>query len=273
MRPTKLVVVLGTLSLLLLSTGAAAAREPRDRSPDRLLAHDLTAPQIEKQRAERERAHELLLSGNAKASDGKRSRVVKLAKGQYVELDREGEDSILTVLAEFGTALATDHPASHPPHGGLPGPLHNQIPKPNRIVDNATIWEKDFSEAYFEQLLFSEKKGAVSMRNYYIEQSSGRYAVNGDVTPWVQVPYNAASYGSNYCGDIVCADTWRFVNDSARRVRGHVPGRRRARRLPCPVRRVGSLRRRRRRELRRARRLHRSLPGGPCRRGRGDRWR
>ena len=52
------------------------------------------------------------------------------------------------------------------------------------------------------------------MRNYYIEQSSNRYTVNGDVTPWVKVPYNARSYGSNYCGSNVCQDTWRFVNDS-----------------------------------------------------------
>ena len=29
------------------------------------------------------------------------------------------------------------------------------------------------------------------MRNYYIEQSSGRYTVDGDVTDWVQVPGNA----------------------------------------------------------------------------------
>src|SRR4029078_1095958 len=52
------------------------------------------------------------------------------------------------------------------------------------------------------------------MRNYYKEQSSGRYAVNGDVTDWGQVPYNARSYGSNYCGGIVCQYTGRFVTDS-----------------------------------------------------------
>ena len=30
----------------------------------------------------------------------------------------------------------------------------------------------------------------------------------------MQVPYNAAHYGRNYCGGIVCAQTWRFVDDS-----------------------------------------------------------
>ncbi len=63
-------------------------------------------------------------------------------------------------------------------------------------------------------MLFSEAPGAVSMRNFYIEQSSNRYTVNGDVTDWVTVPYNAAHYGRNYCGGIVCQQTWQFVNDS-----------------------------------------------------------
>ena len=136
--------------------------------------------------------------------------VAEVAKGQFVELEREGEDSIWTVLGEFG---ALDHPAPIL-FSGVPGPLHNQIPEPDRSVDNTTIWTDDFNEAYFEELLFSEAPGAVSMRNYYIEQSSNRYTVNGDVTDWVQVPYNAAAYGRNYCGGIVCAQTWVFVNHS-----------------------------------------------------------
>jgi immune inhibitor A len=136
--------------------------------------------------------------------------VAEVAKGQFVELEREGEDSIWTVLGEFG---ALDHPAPVL-FSGIPGPLHNQIPEPDRSVDNTTIWTDDFTEEYFEELLFSEAPGAVSMRNFYIEQSSNRYTVNGDVTDWVQVPYNAAAYGRNYCGGIVCAQTWVFVNHS-----------------------------------------------------------
>ena len=52
------------------------------------------------------------------------------------------------------------------------------------------------------------------MRNFYIENSSNRYAVDGDVTDWVDVPFNEANYGANYCGSIVCARTWLFVRDS-----------------------------------------------------------
>lgn len=136
--------------------------------------------------------------------------VAEVAKGQFVELAREGEDSIWTVIGEFGPL---DHPAPIL-FSGIPGPLHNEIPEPNRSVDNTTIWTSDFTETYYEDLLFSEASGAVSMRNFYIEESSNRYTVNGDVTDWVQVPYNAAAYGRNYCGSIVCAQTWVFVNHS-----------------------------------------------------------
>jgi immune inhibitor A len=133
--------------------------------------------------------------------------VAEVAHGQFVELERQGEDSIWTVLGEFG--------AVDPFFGtSYTGPLHNEIPEPDRSVDNTTIWTSDFTEAYYEDLLFSEAPGDVSMRNFYIEQSSNRYTVNGDVTDWVEVPWNAAAYGRNYCGGIVCAQTWVFVNHS-----------------------------------------------------------
>lgn len=153
------------------------------------------------QRTARQEALEAQAHGSANGH------IHRLKHGKYVELEREGEDSIWTVIAEFGTQI-------NPTYGGVAGPLHNQIPEPDRSVDNTTIWTADFSEAYFEKLLFSEAPGAISMRKYYIEQSSNRYAVNGDVTSWVQVPFNASNYGSNYCGDIVCARTWLFVRDS-----------------------------------------------------------
>ena len=64
-------------------------------------------------------------------------------------------------------------------YGGTAGPLHNQIPQPDRTVDNTTIWSPDFSRRTTRTLLFSTHPGAVSMRNFYIEISSNRYAVNG----------------------------------------------------------------------------------------------
>lgn len=201
-----------SLALLMSMVGVTAAQIPARDGPAAAPgsnADNLKSPFGEKQGELRQQALEKVLKGEAKGTG--KNKVVKLGKGKYAELAREGEDTILTILGEFGTGVATTH---HGGHGGTPGPLHNQIPAPNRSVDNVTIWAPDFSEAYFEDLLFSAAPGASTMRNYYIEQSSGRYAVNGDVSPWVQVPNNAASYGANYCDDIVCQDTWLFVNDS-----------------------------------------------------------
>lgn len=137
-------------------------------------------------------------------------------KGRYVELERESEDLIFTVLGEFGTQIV-------PQLGGTPGPLHNQIPEPDRTVDNSTIWAPDFSRPYFEELLFSEKPGKVSMRNFYIELSSNRYTVDGEVTDWVPLPFNAnrynddVTYGCTFAGVpgvFACPGVWLFLRDS-----------------------------------------------------------
>jgi immune inhibitor A len=131
--------------------------------------------------------------------------VAEVAHGQFVELAREGEDTIWTILAQFGTSI-------NPATGGTPGPVRNQIPQPDRSVDNTTIWAPDFNKGYYENMLFSEAPGAVSMRNFYIEQSSNRYTVNGVVEDWVQLAFNEARYGTNLCGDIVCTTVWTFIN-------------------------------------------------------------
>jgi immune inhibitor A len=137
-------------------------------------------------------------------------------QGQYIELERESEDLIFTVLGQFGTQIV-------PQLGGTPGPLHNQIPEPDRNVDNSTIWAPDFSQTYFEKLLFSGEEGAVSMRNFYIELSSNRYTVDGEVTDWVTVPYNANRYDDDVTynctfpglpGAYPCAGVWLFLRDS-----------------------------------------------------------
>ncbi|NAZ88009.1 immune inhibitor A domain-containing protein [Kineococcus indalonis] len=154
-------------------------------------AHDLPDPLGDKQRALRQAGLEKVLRGEATPrGDGG---VVEVAKGQFVELAREDTDQIFTVLGEFSD---------------LP---HNRIPAPDRSVDNTTIWTQDFSQPYYQDLLFSQADGDVSMAGYYDEVSSGRYTVEGTVTDWVRLPGTGASYGDNALGD---AAAWRFVNDS-----------------------------------------------------------
>src|SRR5690349_24364579 len=101
-------------------------------------------PLGDKQIAQRAKGFEAKVNGKTNGP------VAEVARGQFVELAREGEDSIWTVIADFGPA---DHPAPIL-FSGVPGPVHNQIPAPNRSVDNTTIWTSDFSEAYYENLLF-----------------------------------------------------------------------------------------------------------------------
>src|SRR5262245_6350504 len=179
------------------SASSVGKKEPKAGKDD--LGHPLG----DKQRKLHALGLKLKLQGKIPAD----AKVAKVAKGQYVELAREGEDKIWTVLGEFGNQI-------NPVTGGTPGPLHNQIPQPDRSVDNTTIWAPDFTPNYFKNLLFSDADGAISMRNFYKELSSNRYTVNGDVTDWGLVPFNEARYGTDLCGSIVCSTVWRFVNDS-----------------------------------------------------------
>ena len=201
-----------TVALLALpgALGATSVTASKGEADGRNYAHDIRNKLRDKQDALRQRGLELKLDGKLSGKIG------QLAKGQYVELAREGEDSIWTVLAEFGTQQATHTHGTLGVinHGGEPGPLHNQIPEPNRANDNTTIWTADFSRQHYLDVLFADRPGAISMRNFFKEQSSNRYAVNGDATDWVQVPFNEAAYGSNYCGSIVCVrDIQRLLED------------------------------------------------------------
>ncbi len=182
--------------------------------------------------------------------------VVEVAEGQYVQLELEGEDPVWTLLGEF-----TDF-------------QHNSIAEPDRAVDNTTIWMQDFSRDYFNKLLYDDSPGVNSMGNFYIEQSSGRYSVDGDATDWVTVPWRPPlrrqpgqaprrTSGSS-------SRTWPTAGTTTDRGRQDA---RPDRRVPGAVRPLRPLRLRRRRQLRRARRLHRHLPVGARGRGRGGRRR
>jgi len=116
-------------------------------------------------------------------------KVKEVARGQFVELAREGEGAIWTIMGEF-----SDFP-------------HNNIAQPDRTVNNTTIWVPDFSQEYIYNMLFDDTPGANSMRNFYIEQSSGRYAVYGDVTDWVPVG-NHLIYDDNPDSNV-----WFFLRD------------------------------------------------------------
>jgi immune inhibitor A len=184
-------VVVGAALFAAVPATASAAPPAASTETRPARIDDLASPLSDKQRELRQQAVQQVVSGAATPRGD--NKVVQVAKGQYVELAREDTDAIFTVLGEFSDLK------------------HNQIPQPDRSVDNTTIWAPDFSQRYFDDLLFSQQDGDVSMSNFYDEVSSGRYTVTGEVTDWVQVPGAGASYGDNELGD---AAAWTFVNDA-----------------------------------------------------------
>ncbi len=148
--------------------------------------------------------------------------------------------------------------------------MHNQIAKPDRkwdgraTDDNSTYWTKNFDVQHYQNLMFGDGE---SFQDFYLHQSNGRFLAKGGVSDWVKVPYNEARYGSN---SIPQNDGyWNFIKDSgnawydAQIDAGKSPAA--DHEVAEGVRQVGPLRLRQGRQLQRAGRLHRPLPGHPRR--------
>jgi immune inhibitor A len=180
------------------------------------FSDNLDGPYSKEQREDRAKAKQLQLQGKV----GKGDKVAKIGKGRYVQLARESTDKIFVVIVEFGNeryeyppdpnrfldTKPDGTPASNAQR--FDGPLHNEIPEPDRSEDNTTLWQPDFSQGHYENMYFNR------MARYYETQSSGRYSVEGAVTSWVKVPFNEALYGRDYCGSIVCASSRSLVRDA-----------------------------------------------------------
>jgi immune inhibitor A len=103
----------------------------------------------------------------------------------------KGEDKLLLIAVDFAEE----------------GPLYNQIPVPNNSFD---LWVPDFSIQHFEDMLFTpggwtipadapryagEHRG--SMHDYYLEQSYGKYTVDGKAYGWFTVDNPESYYGDD----------------------------------------------------------------------------
>ncbi len=168
------------------STGVGQDQDPtvvqkEDNRPD-----PFTTRQLEL----KEQALQGKLNGKAYGKTG------EVARGQYVQLAREGQGMVWTVLGEFSDLA------------------HNQIPQPNRAVDNSTYWVSDFNKAHYNDMLYSQKQGANSMANIYIEMSSNRWTIAGEATDWIPVPGAMATYNDDIEGPQGGSATWYFLNDS-----------------------------------------------------------
>jgi immune inhibitor A len=174
--------------------GSTAVKSKKDNRP---------GPLTKQQRRLKTKALAMLDNGSAelKAQPGGGS-TVKLADGTFVEFPIEKQDKVFTILSEFGEQGSGKL-------GTTPGPLHNQIPQPDRTKNNSTAWVPDFNKAHYEGLFNGD---ADSFKDYYRQLSSGRYTAINTVEDWVKVPGNASTYGDNSVEDN--GGAWAFIRDS-----------------------------------------------------------
>ena len=205
------VAAAGLLVAGLMSAGSAQAAPPADTgkgTPNggHVPEHPLAI--AKKKAAQKEAAIQNRLEGKK----GYQGKTAKVGKGQYVELEREGTDPVFVIIVEFGDEQYPNPLFQGPPADGsttdVTGPRHNEIPEPDRSVDNSTLWQADYDKAHYEDMYFNR------MAKYYETQSSNRYSVEGAVHGWVQVPFNEALYGRDYCGGIVCPTSKALARDA-----------------------------------------------------------
>ncbi|MFD6136943.1 immune inhibitor A domain-containing protein [Isoptericola sp. NPDC060257] len=205
-----------TAAVLAPGLAASASSAPAsDAPPSDPAAHvkedDRPDPLAEKRTALKQEAVDRVAMGDAtvqtRGKGAHTSRSVKVGKNQWVEYETEQTAQLLTFLVDFGDQADTRFPDA--PQSG---PKHNEIPEPTRS-DNSTYWEPDFSQEHYEEMFFTglEDQGGESFAGVYDEMSSGRFDLQGDVSDWVTVPYNSASYGQTESN----TDMTRFVQDSA----------------------------------------------------------
>ena len=231
-------------------------------------------PSRERERSARRASRRSSSCSRARSRRARRS--PRSARGGTSQLAPEDTDKIFVVLVEFGnkrypnSRIPDKTPAGAPASDAqrFDGPLHNEIPQPDRKVDNSTLWQADYNKAHYDDMYFNR------MAEYY-ESPVVRSVLGRRVTSpsgsrcrstrrsTAATPAAASSARTSWSLDPRRA--WRSGSRTS-----STPARRcRRSRLPPHVRRVGPVRRRRRRELRRAGRVHRPLPDRPRRRRRG----
>jgi immune inhibitor A len=134
---------------------------------------------VQKKQNERLAAAELVARGLASPDA---SGLVQLKNGRFIRYRLQGTEYLTAVLFDFSDVQ------------------HGQIAQPDRAVDNSTYWTADVTPQHYHDMMFAPGGGSYarpSMRDFYLEQSSGRFTWAGQVSNWVQVDGTAAEFGEN----------------------------------------------------------------------------
>ena len=136
-------------------------------------------PFVEKHHKERLAAADLVARGLATPDA---SGLVTLKNGKFVNYRLEGVEYLTAALIDFTDVQ------------------HGQIPRPDRTTDNSTYWSADVTPGHYADMLFAAGGGSYgrpSMRDFYLEQSSGRFTWTGQVSNWVAVNATESEFGAN----------------------------------------------------------------------------
>jgi immune inhibitor A len=134
---------------------------------------------VQKAQGDRLAAADLVARGQATVDP---SGYVTLRNGKRVRYRLEGTEYLTTALIDFSDLK------------------HGNLAEPNRSIDNSTYWSADVSPKHYHDMLFTEGGGSYglpSMRDFYLQQSSGRFTWTGQVGNWVEIEGTAADYGAN----------------------------------------------------------------------------
>ena len=150
---TSLASVAVAATIASLARPVLAVAPVRDASPAAARDDNRAGPLTDRQEARRKEAMNLILSGKKSPNA---NGVVALGDDKYYQAALTGTGKVFTILSQFGDQGSGKL-------GTVPGPLHNQIPKPNRPVvdgqantsfdpakafDNSTAWTADFNRAH-----------------------------------------------------------------------------------------------------------------------------
>ncbi len=211
-------VAAAALALTLAPTTAQAVPAAPDTPEKGAARHDnLPNPLAEAQATLREDAIQQLVRGEAttKTINGNRVIEVKSKKGdknrkgrtggksKYVNYPVEREEDIFTVLVDFGDKVLRAT-------GGERRPGAQPDPRAQPQARQLHVLAAGLQPQHYKDMMFGSGE---SFADFYKKQSNGRFIAKGDVSDWVQVPYNEARYGSNKYGD--ASTYWPFIKDTA----------------------------------------------------------
>jgi immune inhibitor A len=175
-----LILVLAAATSGSARTGSSTASAGAPGKNGAAVGHAKPLPKfVQKAQGDRLAAADLVARGQA-AVDA--NGYVTLKNGKRVRYRLQGTEYLTTALVDFSDLK------------------HGNLAEPNRSVDNSTYWSPDVSPQHFRDMLFTEGGGSYglpSMRDFYLQQSSGRFTWTGQVANWVPIEGTAADYGAN----------------------------------------------------------------------------